>query len=107
MRRFFRISESEQILILRLGTLLAIPLAFIVLMPSLFGVWLVAREAGIRSRENRALIERTMEADKASENVLVALVCESIAIRLERTDPSGEEFRDRFGLILANIGRTC
>jgi len=107
MRHFYRVTVAEQQLVLRVAAILAVPLALVMLLPSLFGLWLVNREADIRSHENRTLIQQMRNGNEAGENVLVALVCESIAIRFERGDPSAEAFAARFGNILQGIGRSC
>ena len=92
---------------LRVAAVLAIPLALVVLIPSLFGIWLVNREANERSRANRAIIASIAVASADEREVLVRFVCESIKIRTELDGIEAEAFASRFGAILQDIHRTC
>ena len=98
---------AERGLVLRVAVVLAIPLAFVVLIPSLFGFWLVDREAAIRSKENRALIVQIREAETASQDLLVRFVCTSVKIRRVSQEFADHALVEEFTRLLRTIQRDC
>ena len=105
--RFFYITAAERELVLRVATVLAIPLCLVILLPSVLGIWLVNREATIRSSENRALIIESRQADREAQDVLVSFVCAAVAVADEAGTPESQLRAARFKMLLTGIDRSC
>ncbi len=102
MKRVLFGSEEDRRVAIRVAIILATPLAFIVLVPSTLGLWLVHREAQDRSRQNRALIlaqQRSQDVDRELQTLVVDLAC----VVIRNGSPSASDFK----IILKRIERTC
>lgn len=107
MRSFFYITKTERELVLRVAAVLAIPLCFVVLIPTVIGIVLVEREAKTRSKENRALIVRMDTRVDVERAALVLFVCTSLNIQDQAQTRTAPEYMRRFGEILADLGARC
>ena len=106
MTRFF-VSTDERRHVERVALLLAIPLTFVILIPTLLSVWLVHRESQGRSKENRALIVHVEQSIRKERDTLITFVCAAVDVARHAGTEEARARADAFEDILQRIEGAC